>query len=212
MTGESQTDGEGGPERSLPLFDPVAGMRAVADVQAEGLRAAGELLERMLRSEPDGRGPRSGSPAADYTALVDAWTDLLRRTVAGLAGAGDPGAVTVPVDRSGVSPPVRLVAPGCEDAEREDAEVWLHNGTSSAVGPLALRCGELSDSDGTVLEGADVRFKPGEIELLPARSSRAVAVSLAASGSLRPGTYRGTIQARGVPGLWLPFEVAIEPC
>ena len=56
---ESQADGESGPERSFPLsFDPVAGMRAVADIQAEGLRAAGELLERMLRAEPDGPGPR----------------------------------------------------------------------------------------------------------------------------------------------------------
>ena len=53
---ESQTDGESSSKRSVPLFDPVAGMRAMADIQAEGLRAAGELLERMLGSEPDGHG------------------------------------------------------------------------------------------------------------------------------------------------------------
>jgi hypothetical protein len=210
--GEAHTDGESGSERSGPLFDPVAGMRAMADIQAEGLRAAGDLLERMLGSEPDGPGPRSRPPAGDYTALVDAWTDLLRRTIAGLAQPGRPGAVTVPVDASGVGPPVRLALP-CPESANGDAtgEVWLHNGTRSAVGPLALCCGQLTDADGRVLDGAAVRFAPRDVTL-PPRSSRAVVVSLAATTPPRPGTYRGTIQARGAPGLWLPLEVAIDPC
>src|SRR6266542_3648903 len=113
---DSQADGKGGPERSVPRFDPVAGMRAMADIQAEGLRAASELLERILRSEPTGPGSRQRSPAGDYTALVDAWTDLLRRTIAGLAQPGQPGAVTVPIDSSGVLPPMRLSL----DGSRED--------------------------------------------------------------------------------------------
>jgi hypothetical protein len=206
--GESQADG---PERSAPRFDPVAGMRAAADIQAEGLRAAGELLERMLGSEPDGPRSRPRPPAGDYTALVDAWTDLLRRSVDALARPGHGGAVTVPVDSSGVGPPVRLGVRAAGGADGVVAEVWLHNGTGAAVGPLALHCGPLGGSDGTLLEGADVRFEPRELALLPARSSRAVSVSLAATAPLRPGTYRGTIQARGAPALWLPFEVAIEP-
>jgi hypothetical protein len=212
LTADAQADDEGGPERSRARFDPVAGMRAVADIQAEGLRAAGDLLERMLGSEPGDPGPRSGPPAGDYTALVDAWTDLLRRTIAGLAQPGLPGAVTVPVEASGVGPPVRLSLPGADSADgAASGEVWLHNGTRSAVGPLALRCGQLSDADGAVLDGAAVSFAPGEVTL-PPRSSRAVVVSLAATPPPRPGTYRGTIQARGAPGLWLPLEVAIHPC
>lgn len=208
--GESQTDGESGPGRSAPLFDPVAGMRAVADIQAEGLRAAGELLERMLRSESDGAPPSSRPPAGDYTALVDAWTELLRRTVEGLAQPGRPGAVTVPVDSSGVGPPVRLALR--EDEGGASAEIWLHNGTFSAVGPLTLSCGQLCDSEGAVLDGARVRFDPREVARLPPRSSRGVAVALEVDRPPRPGTYRGTIQARGAPGLWLPLEVAVDPC
>jgi hypothetical protein len=205
---ESQADGERNRGRRGPLFDPVAGMRAMADIQAEGFRAAGELIERMLRSEPAGAAlARSSAAAGDYSALVDAWTDLLRRTVAGLARPDGTGAVTVSVDSSGVGPQVRLATSG--DAAGT-AEGWLHNGSFSAVGPLALSCGQLSDPDGTVLEGADVSFEPAEVTLLPARSSRAVTVSLTAAGSLRPGCYRGTIQARGAPGLWLPFEVVVE--
>jgi hypothetical protein len=187
-------------------------MRAVADIQAEGLRAAGDLLERMLRSEPDGHGPRSRSPGGDYTALVDAWADLLRRIAGGLAQPVEPGTVTVPVDSSGVGPPVRIALCESESADGAAVEVWLHNGTFSAVGPLALLCGQLSASDGTVLQHAEVCFEPREVALLPARSSRAVVVSLAATQRLRPDTYRGTIQAHGAPGLWLPLEVAIDPC
>lgn len=209
--GDSQADGKDGSERSVPRFDPVAGVRAVADIQAEGLRAAGELLERMLGSEPHGPGRRSRAPAGDYGALVDAWTDLLRRLVGGSEPPGQPGAVTVAVDSTGAGPEVRL-ALSADGAGGSVAEVWLHNGTFSAVGPLALRCGQLSDSGGTVLDGADVCFAPGEVALLEARSSRAVAVSLAATRPLRPGMYRGTIQAQGAPTLWLPLEVVVAPC
>jgi hypothetical protein len=207
--GESQANGGRDRKRALPPFDPVAGMRAVADIQAEGLRAAGDLLERMLRSEPDAPTPRPRPSSGDFGALVDAWTDLMRRTVAALA-AGESDTLTVAVDGNGGGPPVRLALDGT--AERAEAEVWLHNGTFSAVGPLALRCGPLTDADGTVLAGADVGFEPREVELLPARSSRAVVVSLAAKAPLRPGTYRGTIQAHGAPRLWLALEVVVEPC
>lgn len=210
--GESQPDAESSKKPSRPPFDPVAGVRAMADIQAEGLRAAGDLIERMLGSEPDGPGPRESSAPGDYAVLVDAWTDLLRRTVDGLARLGRPGAVTVAVDSNRIGPQVRLALGESGNEDASVAEVWLHNGTSGAVGPLALRCGQLSDSEGIVLEDAEVCFEPPEVTLLPARSSRAVVVSLSTTRPPRPGTYRGTIQARGAPHLWLPLEVAIEPC
>jgi hypothetical protein len=185
-------------------------MRMMADIQAEGLRAAGELLERVLRSEPDSNGDASPSES-DYTALVDAWGELLRRTLSG-AAPGGPGALTVPVDATGVAPPLRLVLGEPAAGAAAFAEVWLHNGTSSDVGPLVLRCGDLRRSDGKRLKAAEVRFKPRKVSLLEARSSRAVEVSVVAKDAPRPGIYRGTIQAKGAPGLWLPVEVAVEPC
>jgi|SRR5436190_840481 len=208
--GESQDNGGRDPKRALPPFDPVAGMRAVADIQAEGLRAAGDLLERILGSEPEAPDARPRSSAGSVGALVDAWTDLLQRTLAAVAAPGQPDALTVAVDTDGPGPQLRLALDGA--VERAEAEVWLHNGTFGDVGPLALRCGPVSDADGIVLDGADVSFEPRDVDLLPARSSRAVVVSLATAGALRPGTYRGTIQAHGAPRLWLPLEVVVEPC
>ena len=137
---------------------------------------------------------------------MDAWTDLLRRTVAGLAQPGEPGAVTVPLGASGVGPPLRLTL---RDGDASDAEVWLHNGTFAPIGPLVLSCGPLADSEGGLLEGVGVRFEPDHVEPLPPRSSRAVAVSLEVKSAPQPGTYRGTIQAGGAPALWLPLEVAV---
>jgi hypothetical protein len=211
VTRKAQADGDGDPgaRRSIPRFDPVAGMRAMADVQADGLRAAAELIERMVRSEPDGRlAPASG---ADASALVNAWTDLLGRTVEALTGPSGSGAVTADV-ATGPGPLLRVSAPGAETPEDKRAEVWLHNGSFGAVGPLTLHCGQLSDCEGNVLDGAAVRFDPPDVEVLPPRSNRAVVVSVTAPGSATPGTYRGTIQARGAPGLWLPLEAVIGPC
>jgi hypothetical protein len=192
-------------------FDPAAGVRALADIQAEGLRAAGELLDRILGSEPAGPAERMRSPAGDYAAVVDAWMELLRQTVAALAEPGRATTLTVPVDSSGLGPPVRLVLNGSGASSAASGEVWLHNGTSSPVGPLTLRCSPLTTSDDTVLDAAEVSFDPSEVPRLEPRSSRAVTVALAVKGAPRPGAYRGTIQAEGAPRLWLPIEVVIEP-
>ena len=62
MQDESDADGADGRRRSVPLFDPVAGMRAMADIQAEGLRAASDLLERVLA--PDQRRSRAAPAVA----------------------------------------------------------------------------------------------------------------------------------------------------
>jgi hypothetical protein len=211
VQGESEKDGTDGPERSAPLFDPVAGMRAMADIQADGLRAASDLLERMLGSEQDAsRAAPSRSREGDYTALVDAWSRLLR-LAAGLARPVDSGSVTVAVDSSTVGPPLRLVLDRTDEADSAAAEIWLHNGTSTAVGPLALRCAALTAPGGEAF-AARVSFDPPEVPLLAPRSSRGVVISVAASGPPRPGIYRGTIQADGAPTLWLPVEVTVEPC
>ena len=58
----------------------------------------------MLASEPPA--PGAAEPAGDYSAVLEAWLDLARRTAAGLSAPGHPGAVTVPVDAAGLGPAV----------------------------------------------------------------------------------------------------------
>jgi hypothetical protein len=187
----------------------------MADIQAEGLRAAGDLLERVLGSESGPPAARAASPASEYQAFVDAWIEVLRQTFAGLAQPPAGETLTVPVEPNGIGPPLRLAMGPASETRGRSAEVWLHNGSGSAVGPVAFRCGELSDAQGELLAGVEVRFDPAEVEVMPPRSSRAVTVSLAGDGLAGEGppgvgTYRGTIQARGAPGVWLPLEVVVE--
>jgi hypothetical protein len=173
-------------------------MRAVAEVQAEGLRAAGEVLNRMLGSEP-APGPRR-ERRDEYSALIDAWAELLRRGVSVLTTAEE---AQVSIDSDGPGSVVRVVSGG------QPVEVWLHNRTEAAVGPLTPRCGPLSDARGVALEDVAVRFDPAYIDALPGRSSRGVRVSVS-GGAARAGVYRGVIQAEGASALWLPLEVTVR--
>jgi hypothetical protein len=198
--------------RARTLFDPVAGMRAMADIQAEGLRAASELLERVLQPSDNGSPARARPTEREYSALADAWVELFQQFAAGVGRLAESGSVTIPIDGSGSGPLVRFALEPSAEVVGATAEVWLHNGTAVAAGPLALRCGSLTAPDGTALEGVEVRFDPAEVALLPPRSSRGVVVSLDSTGPLRPGIYRGTIQAQGAPNLWLPVEVTVGRC
>jgi hypothetical protein len=214
LQGEKDKKGTNGRGRSVPLFDPVAGMRAMADIQAEGLRAATDLLERVLGSDQDaptgGSRSRSGAsaPESDYSVLVEAWADLLQRLAAGMARPAERETVTVPVESDSVAPPVRLELEGSEGPQAAAGEIWLHNGTGAAVGPLVLSCGPLTAPGDEVLD-AQVDFDPAEVPALPPRSSRGVTISVATGARPSLGTYRGTIQAEGAPMLWLPIEVTI---
>jgi hypothetical protein len=67
----------------------------------------------------------------------------------------------------------------------------------------------MRNAKGKRLKGAKVRLKPRKLGTLEAGSTHAVKVSLRMKDKPRPGTYRGTIQAEGAPGLWLPIEVVI---
>ena len=132
MTGESQSNRD--TSASLSRFDPVAGMRVMADIQAEGLRAAGELLERVLSSEPDGNG-RAPSPGGDYTALMDAWADLVGARFSDSLNRRARSAITVPVDGGGIGPPVRLALDESSEDPAAATEVWIHNATATRRGP-----------------------------------------------------------------------------
>jgi hypothetical protein len=89
-------------------------------------------------------------------------------------------------------------------------EVWLHNGGSTDLGKVRLRCSDLLAHDGTVLRAQMVRFEP-DIVPMPARSSRGVTVEVDVADHLPPGCYRGTLLADGHPDVWLPIVLTIKP-
>jgi hypothetical protein len=223
-------DGTGATGRPwASLFDPVANARALADIQAQALRAAGEVVERLARLS-DGsetRSPADGNagtasdgdtpPARDAANLLEAWIELLQRASKSFTGAssGERGSnardderVEVDLDTDSTTALVRLEVDGSGAVRVGTAEVWLHNGTAESVGPLTFLSGELRSPDGDPL-AATLACDPAQIDVMPARSSRGVALTVAKEGALRPGTYRGLIQVQGAPQVWLTVEVVV---
>jgi hypothetical protein len=220
--------GERAGETGLPwasVFDPIANARAFGDVQAQALRAAGDLVERVARSvdgTADGVARGDGEHAdADATSLsgdtarfVEVWVDLLQRAADVFGGSArsrpERGErVEVDLDAGSANGLLQLELNGSRAMRTGTAEAWLHNGIAAPVGPLTLHGGELRSADGILLD-ASLGFDPAYIESMPARSSRGVIVSIAEAREPRPGTYRGLIQVAGAPHVWLAVEIVVR--
>ena len=221
--------GPSGGRSSLPwasLLDPVANARALGDIQAQAFRAAGDLVERLAAAADENRRARSPSgdgrpddPAAtngDAAPMVDAWIEMLRRisidTFPGTA-RGDAQRERAEIDIRGGSPGPCLRLSVDESGEKPsgDAEAWLHNGTTTAFGPLRLRVGALWSPGGALLD-ATVACDPSCIDELPPRSSRGIVLSVAkraGDARLPAGIFRGVLQVDGAPDVWLPIEVVV---
>ncbi len=211
----------GGPLPWGSVFDIDANARALGDVQARALSAAGALVDRLVaavdgaraaaaRSAPPTEGDLDGAEPdpRPADALVDLWADLLHKGIDALgrlapADADDP----LRVDLSG-SGAVTVVCWDASAGTVTDRELWLHNPGSSALGQVALRIDGLHRPDGVPLPPGAIGCEPALLEV-PERSSRAVTVRLSPPEGTTPGRYRGVIQADGAPHVWLPVELVV---
>jgi hypothetical protein len=233
--GERRSEaGDGrGDRRAASIFDPVVGVRALADVQRRGLLAAGELVDRLvrlvdgdaasLRRDDVQRAPVGSSvsapsarPSASVDDVVELWLELVRLGADVIRQFASPAArdlghgPTVDVGSPSTAEMVHLVAGpdhgamGCDPM----VEIWLHNGTERDQEAIELHASDLRAHDGTILRSGAVGFRPTVIDL-PARSSRGVVVTVA-GGDAPPATYRGIILATNLPEVWLPLEVQVD--
>ncbi len=236
MSGRSDEGGGGLPWASV--FDPVANARALEQIQRRGLRAAGELVDRLVsvvdgdpaRERPadtgaDGAsrdGAASGSTAANGSDPLGVWVDLVTQTLQTMARLAVPepgpgaqptgGPVWVDVLTGRRSGTFALITGPTASAT---GELWLHNPSAHAVGPLRLDVGELRSPDGRSLPGAAVRLDPESVPELPARSSRGVSACFGpphATDLPHAGRYRGLLQVDGADAVAVPVELVIgEP-
>lgn len=207
-------------------FDPALGVRLLGEIQAEGLRAAGALVDRLVHlvDGPHAAPDSEGDPTADATAPTgpagvdmgavlpwfDLWRDLVERTSDTVQRfrATDTGTGEVRVDLDGSLAPTRALAIEVGPDGDGAGEMWLHNGTTTDRGELVPQCGPLSGIDGTALT-CDVGIDPPKIDGLPSRSSRGFAITVAVDPSTAPGTYRGIVQVQGADQVWMPLEVVV---
>lgn len=201
----------------------VSNWALLGEIQAEGLRAAGALVERLVHLVDGPHGAAPDAPAADRTppetpstpdpgAILpwfDLWRDLVDRTadaVQRLQGVTDGPVVQVGGD--GYLAPPRPLSVVLDTSGHARTEMWLHNGTHTDQGELVPQCGPLSDVEGNEL-GCDVTIDPPKIDGLPSRSSRGFTISLTSDPASTPGTYRGIVQVRGADAAWIPLEVVV---
>jgi hypothetical protein len=206
------------------LFDPIANARAVAEIQAQALRAAGDLVERVTGRVDGASTPPVASPAAgdgddapaggDGSALIETWIALLQRAAEAFGQAfntdrNEGARVEIDLDTDSQTNRLLLEVDDSGVVTSGSRELWLHNGTTTAIGPLQFHTGELRSADGEIL-AATVAYDPQSVDSLPARSSRGIGVSIEKDGELASGTYRGLIQIAGAQQVWLTLEVVVR--
>jgi hypothetical protein len=209
------------------IFDPAANVRALTTVQAEGFRAASELVDRFVRmvaTRPDGgaAAARQASPlspeqradllgATDVEPLIRSWWAMAGQFLMGGAPQTSSSAVGTPpaLDFTGSGSTGRLEFE-TEAGNSATTEVWLHNAADKDLGRIRLRCSELMADDGSVIEAAATRLDPKAVPV-PGRSSRGVGVSVKVAKKVKPGLYRGTVLVEGRPELWLSVALTVRP-
>jgi hypothetical protein len=222
---------DGGNGTALPwatVFDPAANVRALSSIQADGLRAASELVDRFIRiaakglngngsETPPAAAAHVGDPDADLFGasglepLVTSWWSMvdrfLQNSVPHGAHGGQPTSASLDLASVTATGEVRLEAAAPGGAT---TEVWLHNGGPADLGEVRLRCGDLLAHDGATIPARQLRFDP-DVVSLPPRSSRGVDVDVDVGEHVAPGGYRGLLLANGYPDLWVPIHLVVHP-
>lgn len=221
MTGGlGESSGDAGAVTDLPwasVFDPTANARALSAIQAEGFRAASQLVDRLVHlvDGPAARAPdtaptapsvpQNGSGSSDLERMTAAWWgmfgQLLLRPLPGMAAS------SAGLDlRAGADGGITLTArPGAV----VESEVWLHNRTTDDMGVLALRCSDLFSHDGLVIGAPSIAVDPNPLAM-PARCSRAAGLRVSVAADAPDSVFRGTLLVAGHPELWLPVVVRVR--
>jgi hypothetical protein len=208
------------------VFDPAANARALSAIQAEGFRAASEIVDRFARIATTGlngkdRSTTSAAPlsnderadlfgATDIEPLIRSWWVMIGQFLLGSAPhVPDPvSADGASLDFSGDEAKGGLhfgaTAPGAATAE-----VWLHNRATDDLGQIRLRCSDLLANDGGVISSDAVTLNPAVVPM-PTRSSRGIDVKIEVPQGVQPGVYRGTLLVEGHQELWLPVVVTVH--
>jgi hypothetical protein len=209
------------------MLDPDANMRALTAIQAEGFRAASQLVDRFIRiATTNGSGtgrttmssdrPTERNSAADADGdatterLLRSWWSLTEQFLQGSARVADvasdgPAKLDLTNGEAHGSLSLEAAAPGVARGE-----VWLHNTGAGDLGAIRLRCSDLLAHDGSLITSARIEFDP-ELAEMPRRSSRGIGVKILVGQDVQPARYSGTLLAEGYPDLAMPVALTVSP-
>lgn len=209
------------------VFDPAANARALTAIQAEGFRAASQIVDRFVRIAANGlngdgqpastRAPLSDDQradlfgATDVEPLIRSWWSVvgqlfIRSAPPRIPAQDSPEPATLEFSHAEARGQLCLEAQGPGVVT---AEVWLHNSGGNDIGEARLRCSDLLSDDGCVVSSSAIAFDPALVPM-PGRSSRGIDVTIDVAYDAQPGLYRGTLLVEGHPQLWLPVVLTIH--
>jgi hypothetical protein len=210
------------------VFDPAANARALSAIQAEGFRAASEIVDRFARIATTGlngkaRSTTSAAPltndqradffgATDIEPLIRSWWMMIGQLLLGSARAPDApdsdavDGASLDFSKGEAEGGLHFGAPSPGAAA---AEVWLHNRGADDLGRVGLRCSDLLANDGSVISSDAVSLEPASVPM-PGRSSRGIDVKIEVPQGVQPGVYRGTLLVEDPPQLWLPVVMTVR--
>ncbi len=200
-------------------LNPVENLRALADVQEFGRRAAEDLADRLLaRGGRDGTIGGASPPDAELNELVrrfradavraaDVWANLLDNlaTLFMTLTSRPPRRSESEADASSVV--LEAVSPGADTT----GLFWVHNTSPAPVPSVRPHCTPLRSHLGYELPPDAIRFEPRALDPLPARSNCGIEVRLSVPSAAPLGTYVSVILASNVPELYLPLRVTVKP-
>jgi hypothetical protein len=208
------------------VFDPAANARALSAIQAEGFRAASELVDRFVRVATNGfngkdRSTPSATPltneqradlfgATDIEPLIRSWWSMVGQFLLGatprIPAPASADAATLDLSNAEATGRLDLTATAPGTAT---AEVWLHNRGGNDLGQAQLRCSDLLSHDGQVISSNAVTFSPAIVPM-PSRSSRGIDVKMEVPQGIQPSVYRGTLLVEGHEQLWLSVVLTVR--
>jgi hypothetical protein len=203
------------------VFDPVANARALSAIQARGISAATQLVNRFVQiaeTPTNAAGPKTATNTNGHTGveaaetdverMLTTWWSLFGRMLRSMPGASTPRGDSATFDLANESADGRVHL-NADGPGPTVGEVWLHNRGSDDIDSVVLRCSDLLAHDGSTIGSEAVRFAPDRFAL-PGRSSRGVALEVTVAPDIAVGCYRGTLLAEGFPDLWLPVTLTLR--
>jgi hypothetical protein len=217
---ESERDRSANRSWWADALNPVENLRALADVQEFGRRAAEDLADRLLARGGGRDGTFSGASVpdaelyelvrrfrAEAVRAVDVWTNLLDNLATLFITLTSRPPRRSESEAGASSVVLETVPPGADTT----GLFWVHNTSPAPVSSVRPHCAPLRSHLGYELPPDAIRFEPRVLDPLPARSSCGIEVRLSVPSAAPPGTYMSVILASNVPELYLPLRVTVKP-
>jgi hypothetical protein len=210
-------------DRARASFGPFDPLSTISELQAQGIRAAGDIARRLTdlldsavspsHIETPGQDGNGRANVSDLrgavSRLIDLYGDVLQRTFDAYADLLEERARMGPHLDGGAASAVRVeVTPNGRD-HSGTGELWLGNGTHAITGGLRLVSTDLISADGFI-PAACVMLDPSLVEALAPGAATRVAVSIKIAPGASPGFYHGYVLVPELPGEALPLTLLVR--